>query len=103
MPVDDAPVAIMAWRSASRKLFDNGHEEFRIEDWTASDTKWTIANPRGLELLVLDGDFSDGHETFHALSWLRLPPGTHLKARTGTMARRVGRSPRAAAGQYLRL
>ena len=47
--------------------------------------------PRGLELLVLDGEFSDGTETFARLSWLRLPPGAHLKARTGTEGARVWR------------
>jgi hypothetical protein len=73
-----------AWPGVARSelLFDNGHEEVRIEDWQAGGTV-EIANPRGLELLVLNGEFSDGVEKLDRLSWLRLPPGTHLKARTG--------------------
>src|SRR5665213_2522753 len=79
---DDTPAASWPGVAASRKLFDNGHEEVRLEDWQAnSDVE--VANPKGLELLILSGEFSDGTETLHRLSWLRLPPGTHLKARTG--------------------
>ena len=42
-----------------------------------------------LELLVLGGEFSDGVERADRLSWLRLPPGAHLKARTGPGGARV--------------
>lgn len=87
-PGDEIPAASWPGVAASRKLFDNGHEEVRIEEWTAnSDVE--IANPLGLELLVLDGAFSDGKENFPRLSWLRLPPGMHLKARTGARGARV--------------
>jgi anti-sigma factor ChrR (cupin superfamily) len=85
---NDTPVAAWPGVAASRKLFDNGHEEVRLEDWQAN-SQVEIANPKGLELLVLNGEFSDGTETFHRLSWLRLPPGTHLKARTGPGGARV--------------
>ena len=86
--VNDTPVAAWPGVAASRKLFDNGHEEVRLEDWQP-DGKVEIANPSGLELLVLDGEFSDGSETFRRLSWLRLPPGTPLNARTGKGGARV--------------
>jgi quercetin dioxygenase-like cupin family protein len=82
--------ALAAWPgvAGSSLLFDNGHEEVRIEDWQAGALV-EIANPRGLELLVLGGEFSDGTETFPRLSWLRLPPGMHLNARTGPDGARV--------------
>jgi anti-sigma factor ChrR (cupin superfamily) len=85
---DEGPAASWPGVAASRKLFDNGHEEVRLEDWQA-DKDVAIANPRGLELLVLDGEFSDGTETFRRLSWLRLPPDAHLNARTGKDGARV--------------
>jgi anti-sigma factor ChrR (cupin superfamily) len=66
----------------SRILFDDGHEEVRLEDWQAGETI-RIENPQGLELLVLKGGFSDGRENFGPLSWLRLPAGTALTAHTG--------------------
>jgi anti-sigma factor ChrR (cupin superfamily) len=85
---DDGPAASWPGVIASRKLFDNGHEEVRIEDW-ARDADVEMANPKGLELLVLDGSFTDGTELLEKYTWLRLPPGRHLKARTGARGARV--------------
>ena len=84
----EGPAAAWPGVAASRKLFDDGHETVRLEDWQA-DATVEIANPTGLELLVLDGSFHDGQEDFTRLSWLRLPAATHLKARTGTGGARV--------------
>ena len=81
-PDGGGPLAAWPGVAGSRKLFDNGHEEVRIENWQP-DARIEIANPRGLELLVLKGGFFDGAETFTRLSWLRLPPGAHLVAQTG--------------------
>lgn len=69
-------------------LFDNGHEEVRIETWGA-DQDIDLANGHGLELLVLDGSFSDATETFSGLSWLRLPAGMKLRAHSGADGARV--------------
>jgi len=85
---DARPAASWPGVASSSLLFDNGHEEVRIEHWRAG-ADIEIANPRGLELLVLGGEFSDGTEIFHRLSWLRLPPGAHLAARTGADGARV--------------
>ena len=85
---DEGPTAAWPGVTASRKLFDNGHEEVRLEDWQANAIV-EIANPRGLELLVAAGGFHDGTEDFARLSWLRLPPGAHLKARIGAEGARV--------------
>ncbi len=82
------PTASWPGVARSQLLFDNGHEHVRVEDWHAA-ADVTIANPDGLELLVLNGEFSDGSESFHRLSWLRLPPGTHFKAKTGPSGARV--------------
>ncbi len=72
----------------SRILFDDGHEEVRLEDWRADETV-TVVNPDGLELLVLQGGLSHGRENFEPLSWLRLPAGTDLSAKTGPGGTRV--------------
>jgi quercetin dioxygenase-like cupin family protein len=95
---DDAHVAIRpdteipgaSWPgvASSQKLFGNGHEEVRLERWQPN-AQIAIANPDGLELLVLDGGFAAGLEEFRRLSWLRLPPGEHFKADTGPAAARV--------------
>jgi hypothetical protein len=84
----EGPAASWPGVATSRKLFDNGHEQVRLEDWHANAAV-EIANPSGLELLVAEGGFSDGVENFAALSWLRLPPGAHLKAQTGAAGARI--------------
>lgn len=80
--------AYVALRNADGILFDNGHEQVRIEAWQPN---WDVelANPDGLELLVLDGSFSDTLESFARYSWLRFPAGTALRARTGMHGARV--------------
>jgi len=85
---DDAPAASWPGVAASRKLFDNGHEEVRAEIWER-DAVVEIANPSGLELLVMDGSVTDGTELLEKHTWLRLPPGLHLKARTGARGARI--------------
>jgi anti-sigma factor ChrR (cupin superfamily) len=60
-------------------LFRDNREDVRLERW-APDAGVALADHGGLELLVIDGGFSEGGETFTALSWLRLPPGQPLKA-----------------------
>jgi quercetin dioxygenase-like cupin family protein len=60
-------------------LFEDGRESVRLERW-APGAEITLAAEGGLELLVLDGGFSDQGERFQALSWLRLPPGATARA-----------------------
>lgn len=67
---------------ASAVLFDNGHEQVRLEEWELG-AGLRLDNPDGLELLVLAGGFSDGQETFEAQSWLRLPAGAGLNVTVG--------------------
>ncbi|MCY1270342.1 anti-sigma factor, putative, ChrR family [compost metagenome] len=73
---------------SSGVLFENPHEQVRIEEWTAGEVR-QLDNPRGLELLVLAGGFSDGRDRLEALSWLRLPAGMPLRAQAGPDGARV--------------
>ncbi|HEX4118253.1 MAG TPA: cupin domain-containing protein [Rhizomicrobium sp.] len=82
---DNATVAL---RDADGILFDNGHEQVRLETWPA-DQDIEKANPKGLELLVLEGSFSDVTENFTRHSWLRLPAGAKFRARTGAHGARI--------------
>jgi hypothetical protein len=63
-------------------LFRDDGEDVRLEHWSARAAIELDASA-GAELLVLDGDFSEGGERFAPLSWLRLPPGSVLRATAG--------------------
>ena len=70
------------------ELFRDGVEEVRLERWAAGNVI-DLALRGGFELLVLDGDFAEGGETFGRHSWLRLPPGSKLHATAGPVGCRV--------------
>lgn len=63
-------------------LFDDGHEDVRLEAWNAGE-RITVANPRGLEFLVLSGALTIGGEAMGSQGWGRLPAGTDLTAEIG--------------------
>jgi ChrR Cupin-like domain len=63
-------------------LFENAFEHVRIERWEPGAVI-DIAVPGGIELLVLDGSFSEAGEEFTCYSWLRLPAGSRLRASAG--------------------
>jgi anti-sigma factor ChrR (cupin superfamily) len=63
-------------------LFEDGHETVRVERWEPG-ARIDLSVPGGIELLVLDGGFSEGGESFEPQSWLRLPPGGTLRATAG--------------------
>lgn len=63
-------------------LFLDGREDVRLERW-APDAQVDVPHEGGIELLVLEGGFTESGEGFTPLSWLRLPPGRPLEARTG--------------------
>ena len=69
-------------------LFEDAHEQVRLERWTAGAVV-TLSAPGGIEVLVLDGEFVEGAETFARQSWLRLPPGATLQAVAGPDGCRV--------------
>lgn len=87
-PGEGEPAPAPAGISRTRILFDNTHEEVRMEDWRANETV-LVKNPEGIELLVLEGCIYDGTGRFDPLSWLRFPAGTDLTAQIGADGARV--------------
>jgi hypothetical protein len=69
-------------------LHGDERESVRIETWAANQ-EIVHAPVGGIELFVLDGAFSESGEHFRRWSWLRLPAGTQLQARTGAAGTRV--------------
>jgi hypothetical protein len=69
-------------------LFQDAVESVRLETWMP-DAEIVLPAPGGLELLVLDGGFTEGGEGFEPQSWLRLPAAATLRARTGANGCRV--------------
>jgi anti-sigma factor ChrR (cupin superfamily) len=63
-------------------LFVDEREDVRLEAW-APDTEISLPVPGGIELLVLDGAFTESGEEFVTQSWLRLPSRDVLTARAG--------------------
>jgi anti-sigma factor ChrR (cupin superfamily) len=63
-------------------LFEDAREQVRLERW-ASGAMVALAVPGGIELLVLEGGFTEAGEAFEAESWLRLPAGATLQATAG--------------------
>ena len=64
------------------ELFQDAHETVRLERWTAG-AAIELAPHGGAELLVLQGMFEESGERFEVQSWLRLPPGATVAARSG--------------------
>ena len=73
---------------ASRTLFEAAGEQVMLEEWTAGGAIH-LPNPDGLELLVLDGDLSEGGDRLIRWSWLRMPPGASFHATVGSKGARV--------------
>jgi quercetin dioxygenase-like cupin family protein len=92
-PVDRTPVRLDALGDhrvpverrpgvGARPLFSDRREQVRIEKWAAG-ARVAFAPVGGLELLCLDGGFSEGGEAFAPWSWLRLPVEALLDAIAG--------------------
>jgi ChrR Cupin-like domain len=63
-------------------LFCDDCENVRLERWApGADVRLDV--PGGVEVLALDGAFDESGESFDALSWLRLPVDSVLRARAG--------------------
>ncbi|MDJ0639060.1 MAG: cupin domain-containing protein [Paracoccaceae bacterium] len=69
-------------------LFSDGREDVVLERW-APGTEVVLAEAGGLELLVLEGGFSEEGETFRPGSWLRLPKGSAARALAGADGAKV--------------
>ena len=76
----DAAQIVRQPSEATGVLFDDGYERVLVENWSGTVTH---PNPRGLELLVLDGDFTTEGQTLTRHSWMRLPAGTDLNGACG--------------------
>ena len=73
---------------ACAPLYQDAHEDVRLEVWKP-EAEISLDVPGGIELLVLDGSFSENGEPFPYQSWLRLPPGGALKAKAGALGCRL--------------
>lgn len=69
-------------------LFRDSREDVRIEQWDP-DTQVTIGAAGGAEYFVLAGGFSEGGDILHENSWLRLPDGMKVTARSGAQGARL--------------
>jgi hypothetical protein len=69
-------------------LFRDAREEVALERW-APDAAIELPVRGGMEILVLDGDFSESTELFTPQSWLRLPDGARLHAKVGAQGCRA--------------
>lgn len=70
------------------KLFRDTHEDVEVQDWPAGEPVKLDAQ-HGLEVFVVDGDYTEAGEEFGKWDWLRLPPGTHSVATAGQAGARV--------------
>ncbi|WP_299843459.1 cupin domain-containing protein [uncultured Roseovarius sp.] len=69
-------------------LFHDAHEDVVLERWQAG-AQLDLDAPGGLEVLVLDGGFDEGGESFGKHSWLRLPRGGAATIAVGSEGARV--------------
>lgn len=69
-------------------LFRDLREEVSIERW-APDAEIVLAATAGIEILGLEGEFTDNVERFVPESWLRLPPGSTLRIKAGSAGCKV--------------
>lgn len=81
-------------RDAARKglsvmpLFEDARETVQIETWDPG-AQITLDVPDGAEILVLEGDFTEGDDVLRKHSWLRLPRGGKLTAIAGSDGAKV--------------
>ena len=69
-------------------LYDTAWELVLLERWVPG-ISIAVPIPAGIELLVLDGGFTEGGEEFTQYSWLRLPAGSTLRAAAGPQGCRL--------------
>ncbi len=69
-------------------LYKDQFEEVRIETW-APNTQVQYSLEQGAEFLVLEGQFYEGDDKLVKHSWLRLPLGSKLNAKTGDQPAKV--------------
>lgn len=80
-PTDERQV-VAQLATGSQQLFENDHERVWVEV-LEPNAGLRLDNPRGLELLLLDGNIAGEDFNLHPLSWMRLPAGEHIEAVAG--------------------
>ena len=88
LPGEGDPVPPREGAATARVLFDDEHEQVRLEEWTANE-QVHVENSKGLELLVISGTIIVDGEELLPQDWVRLPPGLHLEAAIGDLGARV--------------
>lgn len=73
---------------SSARLFEDDRELVRVEQWDAN-TAVELDAPYGAEILVLDGNLTEGTDTLGKHDWLRVPHGSYLNAKSGLRGARV--------------
>ncbi|WP_170847801.1 cupin domain-containing protein [Pseudomonas linyingensis] len=69
-------------------LFASEHERVWLEDLPPG-AGIRLANSRGLELLLLQGELTGNDAVLGPLSWMRVPAGTALEIQAGTQGARL--------------
>lgn len=69
-------------------LYADADEEVRVEIWEPG-AEIALTPEGGIEILAIEGSFSEGGERFAAQDWLRLPIGAPLSAVAGPEGARV--------------
>ena len=82
IPMDGRPgISVMP-------LFRDDRETVQLENWSP-ETDVQLDMPGGAELLVLSGSLTEGSDELRRHSWLRIPPGGTLSARSGQAGAQV--------------
>ena len=89
-PADRVQVGIDTTKTSTstQQLFDAENESVSIETWTPG-THVSRLNPDGLEVFVLEGEYSESGDEFAKWDWLRLPPGRDFSAKIGPKGAKV--------------
>ena len=82
LPGEGQPVTPRPGGATAIVLFEDGHEEVRLETWRP-DADVVVENPHGLEILLIVGSLTLNGETMRPHDWGRLPAGTDLIAQIG--------------------
>ncbi|AYG59121.1 cupin domain-containing protein [Rhizobium jaguaris] len=69
-------------------LFDGSNELVMLEEWQPN-ADVEVANPNGLELLVVEGAFTESGDFLDRWSWLRLPAEQPFRAEAGPSGARI--------------
>lgn len=85
VPLEDDPARVGVRISA---LFDDARESVQLEQWVPAAHAPLVAEG-GAEILVLEGQISEGGDTLGPHDWLRLPEGTKTAVTAGPDGARI--------------